>query len=71
METDALIGQIYERPGSEAGEDRWQVVAVRKDEHGPLVTLRARDGETVTLALRHLREPYWRPIESSEAPEFE
>lgn len=71
MEIDALIGQIYERPGSETGTDHWQVVAVRKDEHGPLVTLRSGEGETVTLTLRHLREPYWRPVASSEAPDVE
>ena len=71
MEVDSLIGQIYERPGSEAGEDHWKVVSVRKDPHGPQAVLRNTDGETVTVSLAHLTEPYWRPISSTDPPEFE
>jgi hypothetical protein len=69
METDSLIGQIFERPGSEEGEDRWKIVSIRKDPHGPLATLRNSDGETVTLSVRHLREPYWRPVSTSDLPD--
>lgn len=71
METDSLIGQIYERPGSEAGEDHWKVVSIRKGDHGPLAVLRNSDGETANVSVVHLREPYWRPIASSDGPDLE
>jgi hypothetical protein len=69
METDHLIGQVFERPGSEAGEDHWKIVTIRKDPHGPLATLRNSDGETTTVSVGHLREPYWRPVSTSEMPD--
>lgn len=71
MDADSLIGQVFERPGSEAGVDHWEVVSVRKDPKGPLATLRNHDGETVTVTLAHLSEPYWRPISSSDPPDVD
>jgi hypothetical protein len=69
MATDNLIGQVYERPGHETGEDHWEVVSIRRDEHGPLAVLRNSDGETATVLIAHLREPYWRPISSTDPPD--
>ncbi len=71
MEADSLIGQVYERPGSEPGQDHWEVVSIHKDPKGPLAVLRNSDGETVTVALAHLDEPYWRPISSTDPPDVE